>query len=664
MSSDTQLLDHAISLHQAGRLNEAEALYRRILEKNPNHPDALHLLGVAAHQQGKGALARELIERAITLRPGMAVFHSNLGEVLRGAGNLAAAAASYQQAIEHDPAFAGAWANLGLVLHQLDHQDDARLCLERALQLQENFADAWNNLGLVAQAQKRHDEAEACYRRAIEQNPAHGLALNNLANLSAEQKAFPQAIALYRQALAIEPGNAMAAMNLLHHRLNIADWDESMDALAQQVRAAVREGRGYGVSPFSFSTIFSTADEQRLCAEHWAASRLAPLAEAAGELRQAAPSRMPAGMLRVGYLSPDFRLHPVSLLAVGLFERHDRSRFQVHGYSIGPGDGSRLRQRIEVACDVFRDLSGLSALEAAQAIRGDGVDILIDLAGYTQGARPEILALRPAPIQVGYLGYLGTLGGGVLDYLISDNCLTPPGSEAHYAEKLVRLPWYQVNSRAMLAPPLSRREAGLPEGALVLCCFNQTMKIQPAVFALWLDLLLQAPQAVLWLLAENDWARDNLLRQAEKAGIGPDRLVFAPRVDPEDYYARLQLADLFLDTLPYNAGTTAADALWAGVPVLTVQGEPFPSRMASSVLTAFGMPQMITHSLDEYRQRALELLLAPEKLAALKAETARMRPKARLFDTAAFTRHFEAAMEKMAERQCQGFLPAPITVRE
>lgn len=656
-------LDQAISLHQAGRITEAEAIYRQILRRQPNQPDALHLLGVAAHQQGNGALARELIERAIRQRPQVAMFHNNLGEVLRAAGKLAEAAGSYQQAIERDPEFAAAWANLGLALHQLDHQADARVCLERALQLQERFPDAWNNLGLVAQSQKRLEEAEACYRRAIEQNPSHGLALNNLANLKAEQKSFPEAIALYRRSLAADSGNAMAAMNLLHHRLNIADWDESLDPLAQQVRDAVGAGRDYGVSPFSFSTLFASAEEQRRCADHWAASRLTPLAANAGGLGQA-PLDAPEGKLRIGYLSPDFRLHPVSLLAVGLLEGHDRSRFQIHGYGIGADDGSALRRRIAGACDAFRDLSGLPALEAARVIRGDGVDILIDLAGYTQGARPEILALRPAPIQVGYLGYLGTMGDGILDYLISDDILTAAGSEGGYAEKLVRLPWYQVNSREALAPPPARREAGLPEEATVLCCFNQTMKIQPVVFDLWLDLLRQVPRAVLWLLAENEWARENLLRHAAKAGIGPERLVFSPRVAPEDHYARLQLADLFLDTLPYNAGTTASDALWAGVPVLTVQGETFPGRMASSVLAAFGLPQLIAHSLDEYRQQALELLGDQEKLAALKTETARLRAGARLFDTAAFTRHFEAALEKMAARQRQGLPPEPIAIIE
>jgi len=663
MPANSKSLDHAIRLHQGGRIAEAEAIYRQILQREPNQPDALHLLGMAAYQQGNGKLAQGLIERAIQQRPNVAMFHNNLGEVLRAAGKFSLAAGSYQRAIELDPEFAAAWANLGLVLHQLDHQADARLCLERALQLQEQFPDAWNNLGLVAQSQKRLEEAEACYRRAIEQNPSHGLALNNLANLMAEQKSFPEAISLYRQALVAAPGNAMAAMNLLHHRLNIADWDESLDALAQQVRDAVKEGRDYGVSPFSFSTLLATPEEQRQCADHWAASRLVPLAGTAVKL-PSAPLKGPADKLRIGYLSPDFRLHPVSLLAVGMIEGHDRSRFQIHGYSIGADDGSVLRRRIVRACDVFRDLSGLSAQEAAKAIRDDGVDILIDLAGYTQGARPEILALRPAHIQVGYLGYLGTMGDSILDYLISDDFLTPPGSEAYYAEKLVRLPWYQVNSRNELTPAPSRGEAGLPEGATVLCCFNQTVKIQPVIFDLWLDLLRQAPQAVLWMLAENDWTKENLLRQAAKTDIGPERLIFAPRVAPEDYYARLQLADLFLDTLPYNAGTTAADALWAGVPVLTAQGETFPSRMASSVLKAFGMPQMITHSLDEYRQRALELLRAPEKLAALKAETARMRPKAQLFDTAAFTRHFEAALEQMAERQRQGLPPEPISVAE
>jgi predicted O-linked N-acetylglucosamine transferase (SPINDLY family) len=425
----------------------------------------------------------------------------------------------------------------------------------------------------------------------------------------------------------------------------------------------VRDEPRAQISPFAFLSLPGTTPaEQRRCAENWAANRYGPLL-AEGRARPAHACLKSSAKLRIGYLSGDFRLHPLAFLASELFELHDREHFEITAYSYGTDDGTPARRRLQRAFDRFVDIRPQSLHETAQRIAQDGIDILVDLTGFTQTSRSGILALRPAPIRINWLGYPGSMGGTIADYLIADACIVPAGAEAHYGERLVRLPdTYQPNDRQRpQAEAPERSSCGLPDDAFVFCCFNQSFKITPQVFDVWMNILRPIPRGVLWLLECNRWARDNLLRQAQARGIDPARIVFAPRVPIGQHLARQRLADLFLDTLPYNAHTTASDALWAGLPLVTCRGDSFASRVAASLLQAADLPELVTQSLQEYEARAVQLATQPEALRAVRVKLEGVRAS-RLFDTPRFARHLEQAYRAMWRIHAAGEPPQPIDV--
>jgi predicted O-linked N-acetylglucosamine transferase (SPINDLY family) len=369
--------------------------------------------------------------------------------------------------------------------------------------------------------------------------------------------------------------------------------------------------------------------------------------------------------IRVAYLSADFRQHPMAYSMAGVFDAHDRSRFKTIAISFGPDSQDPVRRRLETAFDCFRDVRTMVDRDIARLLRELEVDIAVDLMGYTNNSRPGVLAFRPAPVQVNYIGFAGTLGAEYIDYLIADRFVVPEVAQASYAEQVVYLPdtYWPTDDRVEVGEPgLGRAESGLPEDGFVFCCFNQNYKIAPPVFEVWMNLLRQVDGSVLWLVRDNADAERNLRQQAEDRGIVPQRLVFAPRVSIEEYLARFRLADLFLDTLPFNAHTTAADALWAGLPLVTCPGSSFAARVAGSLLTAVGLPELITTSLPEYEALALSLAREPERLTGIRAKLVRNRGTFPLFDTNRFTRHIESAYRTMWERYQQGEPPAGFAV--
>jgi predicted O-linked N-acetylglucosamine transferase (SPINDLY family) len=368
--------------------------------------------------------------------------------------------------------------------------------------------------------------------------------------------------------------------------------------------------------------------------------------------------------IRLGYLSADFRAHAVAYVIADVFEKHDRERFEVIGYSFGPEDGSSMRRRLEKAFDRFVELRDTSFLEAARRIAGDEVDVLVDLTGYTQHARTEILALRPAPIQVNYWGYPGTMGARFMDYILVDDFIVPSAQQPFFTEKLVHLPgcYLPASQREISPRTVSRAEYGLPEKGFVYCCFNNNYKITPEMFDVWMGLLQAVPGSVLWLLEGNREAPPNLRREAEARGMPAERLVFAPRTALPDHLARHRVADLFLDTFPYNAHTTASDALWAGCPLVTLAGETFSSRVAGSLLRAIGLPELITTSLEQYRDTALRLARKGDALAELKSRLEANRAKSRLFDAGQFARHLEKAYSAMCQIHESGKEPCAFAV--
>jgi predicted O-linked N-acetylglucosamine transferase (SPINDLY family) len=431
----------------------------------------------------------------------------------------------------------------------------------------------------------------------------------------------------------------------------MCEWDEFAEA-APRIRALLALGQAGKLSPFHLlSTPGVTAQEQRACSELWTRDRLAAtLIE-----RQKLAFRFELAerqKIRVGYLSNDFHDHATSLLLIEILETHDRERFEVHAFSFGADDGKTMRPRIRNAFHMFHDISALSDIEAAVAIYGARIDILIDLKGYTQGARTNIMMLHPSPVQVNFLGYPGTLGGDICDYIVTDLFMTPLNTAAYYSESFAYMPnSYQPRGRkgAIGRKPM-RSEVGLPETGFIFCCFNQSYKFTPSVFDLWCRLLEATPGSVLWLL-QAERAEGNLRGAALERGIAADRLIFAPDMAQEDHLGRLQLADLVLDTAPYGAHTTASDALWAGTPIVTCAGETFPSRVAASLLHAVGLPELIVEDEKSYFELALSIATNPAALAALETKLTHNRLTAPLFDVANYTRALESLYETMWRRR-------------
>ncbi len=591
------------------------------LARQPNDPELHYDLGNALLAAGDAAAATASFTRALALAPGHPQILLQLGNAAMVQGRFTDAATWFQQSIHADAGDAAAHYNLGNALRELGKAAEAATAYRQALKLDPRDADAHNNLGNVLREQGKLDQAIACYQTALKLNPRlfHALA------------------------------------HLVHQRQHICDW-HGLDSQIQELRRIVAEEPQAQVSPFAFLALpGTTAAEQRLCAERWVANRYAALMAESQRLHYR-HDKTPKAKLNIGYLSADFRRHPLASLITELIEQHDRSRFEIHAYSYAQDDATPERKRLEQAFDVFHDILPISQHQAAEQIHRDGIDILVDLTGFTQTSRSGILALRPAPVQVNWLGFPGTMGAPFVDYLLSDAVITPPQQEAHYSEQLVYLPdTYQPNdSKRPVGTPPSRAECGLPERGLVFCCFNQTFKITPQVFDYWMDILKEIPQSVLWLLECNPWAKANLLKEAQALGVASERIIFAPRTSGAAHLARQALADLFLDTLPYNAHTTTSDALWMGLPVLTCEGDTFAARVASSLLRAIGLEELVTHSLEEYRDKALELARQPKQLQAIKQRLQANKHSAALFDTPRFARNLEQVYQDMWQRWLHG----------
>ncbi|MBI5006918.1 MAG: tetratricopeptide repeat protein, partial [Nitrosomonadales bacterium] len=632
--------------HDLGELDKAEACYRRALALSPDNADLHNNLGTLFQERDDQEQAAVCFRKAISLDPACVDAHNNLGIVLKKQGQLNAAAASYRTALSLRQDLPEIYNNFGNVLKDQGNLELAEDSYRKALALKPDDADTHNNLGALLQDRLNLDEAASCYRKALALKPDFSLAHNNLGVIYQEQNKLKDALDCYRQAVKFDPGFHMARANLLHVKQHVCEWDD-FAALCEEVRRSVRElppSAGDHIPPFSFLAIpGSTAEEQKLCASNWAHSKTRHLAALREEMGFAF-KQGPRPKLHIAYFSADFRNHAVAHLMAEIFELHDRERFRISAYSFGPDDGSAMRKRLEKAFDQFVDIWDVSHEDAARRIYADQVDILVNLTGYTKYARNAIVALRPAPIQVNYLGYPGTMGASFMDHLIADGFIIPPERQKHYAEKVACLPDCYLprdSSGKRLAAP-SRQECGLPQDGFVFCSFNVSYKITPDIFDIWCRLLQAVPGSVLWLPSSNPDAESNLAREAQKRGVDPARIIRATRRNSTDeHLARLQCADLFLDTNPYNAHTTCSDALWMGLPLVTCVGETFPSRVAGSLLTAIGAPELVTYSLEDYYALALELATDKEKYRDIRAKISAKRESAAMFNSTKFTRDLE-----------------------
>lgn len=629
-------------------------------------------------------------DAAVACAPTMPRAHLNRGNALLIGGNAAGAVQAYAHALEHQAGYAPAYYGMGNALSSLRRLRDASTAYRRALELKPDFADAAVALGNVQEdlleldasaASFRHaltlapgyaqvyynlsnverrlgqlDAAEASCRRALQLQPGLAEASNNLGVVLLAQKRLPEALAAFGEAVACSPSFGAALVQRYRCAGRLCDWrDRASDE--RRLAALVAEGAP-DIAPFALTTMDEPKGEpaallQREAGLRFAGHKWAALMERG---RSTETRRERAARLRIGYLSADFHEHATMHLLRGVLSAHDRQRFSIHGYSYGDVRDA-MSERARQACDGWQDLQRLSDEDAAAAIAADGIDILVDLKGYTQETRMEIVALRPAPVIASWLGYPATLGHPALaDYVVSDSVVTPLGHVRHFSETLALLPHcYQPNDREKaIGPRPSRAAACLPERAFVFCTFNDCSKFSPSMFGAWCALLREVHGSVLWLLEPDPVAIENLRREAAEREIDAARLVFAPRQPLEEHLGRLQLADLALDTFPYGSHTTGSDVLWAGVPLVTLQGMTFASRVASSLLSAVGLPELVTHNIDEYVALASALALDPARLARLRARLVERRLTASLFDTQRFTRNLERLYLRMWEQHAEG----------
>ncbi|MEO5345081.1 MAG: tetratricopeptide repeat protein [Magnetococcus sp. YQC-9] len=578
------------------------------------------------------------------------------------AGRLTDAVREYERILAIDPNHARVLANLAIALHQLRRSKEAEAVCRRALKRDFTNAEAWNNLGIILSEQRRYADSVEAYRRCVELDPDHYLSWTNLGIALVRGGQVHEAIEAFRHALMVQPDHTQALMHLIHQKQQACDWS-GLDPLIGRLVAQMRRDQAE-INPFSFLFFCRDPGEMRLCADRFA-RRVSEQARTQPPVRRLARKKRQGARLRIGYLSGDFHQHATAVLARELFVAHDREQFQIFGYSYGPNDGSAVRRDMETQIELFRECGTQNDGELAQTIAKDQIDILVDLKGYTRDARPCVMALRPAPLQVAYLGYPGTMGGDFIDYVVADEVVLPPGHRPFFAEQPIWLAGsYQVNdSQRRIAETIGTRRAhGLPETGVVFCCFNQTVKITPDFFHLWLQLLKAVPGSCLWLLAFNNEAQRTVRAMASQVGMDPGRLVFAPPLPHADHLARYRLADLFLDTLPCNAHTTASDALWAGCPVVTLAGETFAGRVGASLLTALGFTEWIARDLRHYGQIALALARDSAGREQARARLQERVASAELFSGVAFARKLEAAYRAIWERHRAGLTPAPLRV--
>jgi len=706
-------LARAVMLHRAGSLAEAAALYAEILEADPRHADSLHLLGVTETQLGRPLEGMRLIERSLSISERQPLALANLGnallalerpsdalaryaralellpqhpQALFGSGNACCAVgnfaqavgfferalqlmpnlieallargdalaklarhedarASFERALELAPGLARAHLGRGSALLALKSYGEAAQCLERALELEPACAEAFAGRGHLLAELGQAEAAIAAYDRALELNPKLAAALLSRGIAFSLNARFAQAVASFKQLEAIDPHHPYVRGLCLHSQLQIGDWTDYELAIRDVAgRVARNEPADF---PFSFLAVCDSPALQLRCTRKFAAL----------DLRT--PSPLWCGepyaheRVRIAYISADLLEHPTSYLLAGVFEKHDRYRFEVTALSLREDARSPMQRRLEAAFERFITAGARPDAELARLMRALEIDIAVDLMGYTGEHRAGIFKYRAAPVQVNYLGYPGTVGCAEIDYIIADEFLIPEERRADYSEHIAYLPeCFQANDDRRLIDPVrpARSDMGLPERAFVWCSMHSSYKLNPPLFDIWARLLRAVPGSVLWLVGRDGVLEENLRRETHVRGVDPGRLIFARSLPYPKHLARLSLADLYLDTLPFNGGTTTSDALWAGVPVLTCAGDSFAARMSGSLLHNVGLPELVTDSLEEYERRALELASTPERLGELRGALARNASSSPLFATDRFRRHLEAAYIEMAER--------------
>ncbi|MEI7464877.1 MAG: tetratricopeptide repeat protein [Burkholderiales bacterium] len=655
-------LDAAVLMVDAGQLARARTVLASLLV-TPAAAGTTAQQARAHLMVGEADRALALLDEAVRRAPGTEALERLRARALLAVGRIDDALAEQVRLAGPEPRSLTATRDLGAALLAAGRLQEVLELLESATNLHPDASDLWNSLGGVQAAMRRREDALLSFQRAVQNDPNSLSALQNFADALLSASRAEDAAVVYERLLSLWPDAPHALGRLVHAKMLMCDWLR-LDDLNARVNRGIESGQPVA-DPFAIQGHCTDPRLLRLAAER-AVVNLERSASA--EASTQVPVRRIRGArdrLRIGYVSGEFRQQATSILLTRLLELHDPQRFEVIAFDNGHDDGSPLRRRIEAAVAELVPISFDDTATAARKISERGIDILVNLNGYFGLDRSDVFARRPAPVQVSFLGWPGTTGAPWMDYLIADQTVIPPSDQVHYTEAVVYLPdCYQVNDdmRQISDERLSRADVGLPQAAFVFCSFNSTYKIVPEVFAVWMRLLNRVPKSVLWLLVPDEAARFHLNASAQAQGVDPARLVFADFWPNDRHLARLRLADLFLDTWPYNAHTTGSDALWAGLPVLTCTGPTFPSRVGASMLQAVGLPELITHTLDDYEAEAVRLATHPDALSSIRARLNADRATQALFDTPRYRTHIEAAFEHMVERARNGLAPAAFSV--
>ena len=633
--------------YRAGRLAQAEAATREAIRLDPRDTATLANLGAILRAQRRTAEALAVLDQALAIAPANAAVLLNRANALNELQRFAEALESADRALALAPASGFALTARGNALAGLGRRSEAIESFRACLDLSPEDATARFNLATALVAGGQAEAALAVYDAAIGSGAAGADAQAERGHLLARLDRWAEAAEAYDAAHALDPGLRYLAGQRLHARMRICDWRD-FDALADDLGVRIDAG-ALAAIPFPTVAMPLSPARQLRCARTYAAATLPVLPRP--------PAPPPGERLRLGYFSADLHEHATAHLLVEALELHDRSAFEITAFSFGQADASPIRRRLEAACEHFLEVSVLDPGAIAALARERGLDIAVDLKGFTAHSRPQIFAAGAAPIQVSYLGYPMTSGAPFLDYLIADPVLIAPDEVGGYSEKIAWLPGcYQPNDRRrpVEAQTTRRADHGLPDDAFVFASFNGSYKITPDVFAVWMHLLQAVPGSVLWLL--KDAAESNLCRAAAQAGLDPARLAFAPRKPAAQHRARIGHADLFVDSAPCSAHTTASDALWAGLPLITLKAATFAGRVAASLLTAAGLPDLISETLEDYRALALALAREPQRLAGVRARVDEVRASP-LFDTPTYVRDLESLYRRMHDRRLAGLPP-------
>jgi len=642
-------INSVLSLFNNGQFQEAVDAIKLLNIDYPNVPLLFNLLGASYKSLGQIDNSLQMFETATKIKPDYAEAYFNQGVILKEVGRLEDAVECYKIAIDLVPNYTDAHNNLGNAYKVLGQLDSAIESYKSAIIFNPSLAHVHNNLGIVFKDMGSMEDAIKSFQNAISINPGLYDAQNNLAIVFRKVKRLKESLVCYERVNELKPDVNFNLTNIFHLKMHLCIWD----GLSSQLKELEKKinNRKKVIRPFALLGLIDNPELQMknsliYCNDKYLKS---------SELKQIKDySRH--DKIRIGYFSADFRDHPVSALTIELYEMHNRTKFEVYAFSYGPDTKDEMNLRIKEGVDHFHNVETISDKEIVILARSLEIDIAVDLGGFTQNSRTGVFAMSVAPIQISYLGYLGTMGADYYDYIVADAIIIPEESKKYYTEKIVYLPNFQVNDSKQSYEDVvsTRAELGIPEGSFVFCCFNNTYKITPFILDSWVSILKNVDTSVMLVYADNELAKINLSKEISIRGIDSSRLLFGRHLPRPEYLGRFKVADLFLDTSPYNAGATASDALRMGLPVLTYLGNSFASRMGASLLTAMNLPELITYSQEEYELLAIKLATHPEKLKSIKDKLTNNLSNAPLYDTSLFTYHLESAYQTMYERNQEG----------